>query len=84
VSIFWGLWLFPFGLLVIRSGFIPKVLGALLLLAGLSYLASSAASLCFPDCAPLVATAALPLKVGELPIVIWLLAVGGTSAPSPA
>src|SRR5574341_386512 len=26
-SIFWGLWLFPFGTLVIRSGFIPKVLG---------------------------------------------------------
>src|SRR5262245_12340536 len=26
-AIFWGLWLFPFGLLVIRSGFIPKILG---------------------------------------------------------
>src|SRR6266849_691181 len=28
-EIFWGLWLFPLGLLVIRSGFIPRVLGFL-------------------------------------------------------
>lgn len=27
VSIFWGLWLFPFGFLVFRSGFIPRILG---------------------------------------------------------
>jgi hypothetical protein len=30
-EIFWGLWLFPFGLLVIRSQFLPRVLGALLI-----------------------------------------------------
>ncbi|MGH7427466.1 MAG: DUF4386 domain-containing protein [Gemmatimonadales bacterium] len=33
-SIFWGLWLFPFGMLVIRSGFIPRVFGVLLMMAG--------------------------------------------------
>lgn len=33
VSIFWGLWLFPFGLLVIKSGFFPRILGALLIIA---------------------------------------------------
>ena len=33
-SVFWGLWLFPFGLLVIRCGFIPRVLGVLLMVAG--------------------------------------------------
>jgi hypothetical protein len=26
-QIFWGLWLFPFGVLVIQSGFIPRILG---------------------------------------------------------
>jgi hypothetical protein len=26
-SIFWGLWLIPFGLLVVRSGWFPRVLG---------------------------------------------------------
>jgi hypothetical protein len=33
-SIFWGLWLFPFGRLILRCGFIPRALGALLLVAG--------------------------------------------------
>ena len=30
-AIFWGLWLFPLGLLVYRSGFIPRLLGVLLM-----------------------------------------------------
>jgi hypothetical protein len=30
-EIFWGLWLFPFGLLVWRSRFIPRILGVFLL-----------------------------------------------------
>ena len=38
-SVFWGLWLFPFGMLVIRSGFIPRLLGYLLMLAGTGYVA---------------------------------------------
>ncbi len=40
-SVFWGLWLFPFGMLVIRSGFIPRILGVLLMVAGSAYLASA-------------------------------------------
>lgn len=53
-SVFWGLWLFPFGLLVIRCGFIPRALGALLILAGLGYLCSSFAALVLPQYAPTV------------------------------
>src|SRR5216683_7587393 len=30
-AIFWGLWLFPLGLLVYRSGFLPRMLGVLLM-----------------------------------------------------
>jgi len=37
-QIFWDLWLFPFGILVIRSHFIPRILGYLLFLAALGYL----------------------------------------------
>src|SRR5450631_1318613 len=39
VSIFWGLWLFPLGLLVYRSGFFPRVLGILLMAHCFAYLA---------------------------------------------
>ena len=75
-SIFWGLWLFPFGMLVIRSGFIPRVFGVLLMIAGVAYLASSFATLVLPRYAPLVSQVALPLEVAELPIVFWLLIWG--------
>src|SRR5262249_49783508 len=32
-EIFWGVWLFPFGWLVYRSGFLPRVIGLWLILA---------------------------------------------------
>jgi hypothetical protein len=41
VQIFWGLWLFPFGILVYKSGFLPRFLGALLVLGCFAYAASS-------------------------------------------
>jgi hypothetical protein len=75
-SIFWGLWLFPFGMLVIRSGFIPRFLGVLLMIAGTAYLASSFTTLVLPQYAPLVSQIALPLEVAELPIIFWLLIWG--------
>ncbi len=30
-TIFWGLWLFPFGYLVFKSGYIPRIFGVLLI-----------------------------------------------------
>ena len=48
-QIFWGLWLFPFGICVMRSGFIPRILGILLMIAGCGYLASSVAELVLPQ-----------------------------------
>src|SRR5215470_7677466 len=53
-EIFWGLWLFPFGILVIRSRFIPRVLGYLLFLAAFGYLASSLTFLLLPEYGPVV------------------------------
>src|SRR5216684_7498084 len=53
-QIFWGLWLFPFGMLVIRSGFIPRVLGVLLLIAGSAYVVTSFTSLLLPRYAHVV------------------------------
>jgi hypothetical protein len=83
-SIFWGLWLFPFGMLVIRSRFIPRVLGFLLWIAGAAYLASSFATLVLPRYAPLVGQIALPLEVAELPIIFWLVIWGAKTPPAEA
>ena len=75
-EIFWGLWLFPFGILVIRSRFIPRVLGYFLFLAGVGYLASSLTFLLLPSYGPVVDTVASKLNFFELPIILWLLIWG--------
>jgi len=75
-QIFWGLWLFPFGVLVIRSGFIPRFLGYLLFIAGVGYIANSFAALLLPAQRDLVARFADILQMAELPIIFWLLIWG--------
>jgi|SRR6185295_8528984 len=81
-SIFWGLWLFPFGMLVIRSGFIPRVLGVLLMIAGVAYLAAAFASILLPRYAHAVGQIAGLLEIAEVPIIFWLLIWGARVSPS--
>ncbi len=74
-TLFWGLWLLPFGYLVIRSGFLPKILGAFLVLGGLGYVAQVfwqilVPNLSFPD------FLLFPAAVGEIGICLWLLVAG--------
>jgi hypothetical protein len=80
-QIFWGLWLFPFGILVIRSGFIPRFLGVLLFIAGSGNLASSFTSLVLPSYRQLVDPFVTVLTIGELPIIFWLLIWGTKPQP---
>jgi len=75
-SIFWGLWLFPLGILIVRSGFIPRFFGVLLFFAGVGYLASAFTTLLVPSYASAVDQVAIILEVGELPIIFWLLIWG--------
>jgi uncharacterized protein DUF4386 len=83
-QIFWGLWLFPFGILVIRSGFIPRFLGYLLWIAAFGHLANSATALLWPAGRQAVAQFADLLQMAELPIIFWLLIWGAKVKPLPA
>jgi len=83
-AIFWGLWLFPFGLLVMRCDFIPKVLGILLMIAGLGYVLDSFTSLILPHYQGAVGDVAGILEMGELPIILWLLIWGAKARSGPA
>ncbi len=77
VQIFWGLWLFPFGLLVFKSGFFPKILGVLLIAACFCYLISSFTFLLFPLYGDIVSLiAAVPESIGEVSMILWLLIKG--------
>jgi hypothetical protein len=79
---FWGLWLLPFGFLVFKSGFLPRILGVLLWVAGLGYLASSVISIVLPEVRSAVFRVMMPLYLGEVPIIFWLL-IKGAGEPRP-
>jgi hypothetical protein len=81
-SVFWGLWLFPFGMLVIRSGFIPRVFGVLMIIAGVAYLVSAFTSILLPDYSHRVGQVAMILEMGEVPIILWLLIWGAKEQAS--
>lgn len=75
---FWGLWLLPFGYLVYKSGFLPKVLGIFLMLGCVAYLIDVFGAILFPNYYDYVNTRLLilPAAIGEIGICLWLLTVG--------
>jgi hypothetical protein len=83
-EIFWGLWLFPLGLLVYRSGFLPRFLGVLLILDCLRYVADSFTSILLPQYADIVSRWMKPFSFGELVFMFWLLILGAKPSASPA
>jgi hypothetical protein len=75
-AIFWGLWLFPLGMLVYRSGFFPRILGILLMANCFSYVMNSLTSLVLPQYENIVGRWMTPLQFGELLFMLWLLIMG--------
>ena len=75
-EIFWGLWLFPFGLLVFRSGFLPRFIGVWLMINCFGYVALSVTALFFPDYYGTAFQWSQPILFGELAIMLWLLIKG--------
>jgi hypothetical protein len=76
-SLFWGLWLLPFGWLVLRSARLPRVLGVLLVLGGIGYVMTVFGGLVpgFADSA-LMDYATMPAALGEIGSCLWLLLFG--------
>jgi hypothetical protein len=83
-EIFWGLWLVPFGVLVIRSRFLPRILGAWLILNGFAYVAISFTGLLVPQYNAIVYNIAFPVLFGEMAIALWLLIKGEKVPPMAA
>jgi len=72
-GIFWGLWLFPMGYLVFKSGYIPRILGVLLIIGCFGYLIESFAFFLFPN---FEVEIALFTFWGEVLFPLWLLIKG--------
>ena len=82
-ELFWGLWLFPFGLLVFRSGFLPRFIGVWLMINCVAYLALSPLALFAPDYYGTAFRYATPILFGEMAIMLWLL-IKGAKVPAAA
>jgi hypothetical protein len=83
-EIFWGLWLFPFGALVFRSRFLPRILGVWLIIGGFGYLAISFTGFLLPQYQDMVSNIAFPGMLGEVAIMLWLLIMGAKPQPLAA
>jgi len=78
-----GLWLLPFGALIYRSGFIPRTIGVLLIIAGSAYVISTLIFFLAPDLFRyssvfMMAAAA----AGEISIMGYLLIKGARTEPA--
>ena len=83
-EIFWGLWLFPFGLLVFRSGFLPRFIGVWLMINCFGYVVLSVTALFFPSYYEAAFKWAQPVLFGELAIMLWLLIKGAKVPTAPS
>jgi hypothetical protein len=76
-KVFFGLWLVPLGLLIVRSGFLPKVLGWLLVVGGVGYVVDVPVHFLAPHVAAAVTPiATAPSGVAEVSLILWLLVKG--------
>jgi hypothetical protein len=84
-SIPWGLWLVPFGYLVFRCGFLPRILGLLLILRAIGYIAHFFGRLLFEgyDASGLERIFMAP-GIAEILTCLWLLLMGARRSPFPS
>ncbi len=71
-GIFFGLWLIPMGWLARRAGWMPDLLGWILLVGGAGYVASALVNYVLPDPGLMVTLLTVPATVGELWMVGYL------------
>lgn len=75
-QISFGLWLVPLGYLAIKSGFLPRILGMLLIIAAFGHMSGSFAAFLLPGFESFADIAAAL----EIPFGLWLLVKGVKSA----
>lgn len=76
-QIFWGLWLLPFGILVYKSNFIPRIFGILLVINCFAYLITTFFRLMELHLTDVITYILVPfIMIGEFAIMLWLLIKG--------
>jgi hypothetical protein len=86
-QVFFGLWLWPLGYLIVKSGFIPRIIGVMLIVACFGYLADVLIFALVPGFDVVISEFTF---VGELMLLVWLLVRGvnterwASALPQPA
>lgn len=83
-EILWGAWLFPLGILVYRSRFLPRFLGVWLVINGFAYVILSFTGLLLPQYQGKVFLISQPALFGELALMLWLVIKGAKPQPLDA
>ena len=78
-EVFWGLWLFPLGLLAWRSGFMARIVAVAAIAGGTGYLLDAALALLAPSSWNVLSFGVTFLELGEPVLILWLLIVGARS-----
>ena len=80
-EIFWGLWLFPLGLLIYRSGLIPRLIGGWLMINCFGWLVLSITALFFLGNYNALFGYLQPVLFGEMALMLYLL-IKGAKVPA--
>jgi hypothetical protein len=82
-GLFFGLWLIPMGWLVVRSRWLPQLLGQVLMAGGVGYVLSTFVSYVFANAGVVSGLLTVPATIGELWIVGYLILFGVRVHPRP-
>jgi len=76
-QIFFGVWLFPLGYLVFKSGFLPKFLGVILMVHCVTWTTTSLLYFLYVPGYAAITTISFPLGfIAEFGLTLWLLIMG--------
>ena len=83
-TFFWGAWLAPYGWLVLKSGSIPRWLGAMLLIGSVGYLTELFGPMLMANFheIPFADYVSAPASVGEIGSCLWLVIMGARASKS--
>ena len=83
LELFWVFYYFAFGLLILRSGYLPKIFGILLMIMGIGFGANILDKFLVPQFYPALFTqfAMLGGALGAIPTMLWLLIAGAKDQP---
>lgn len=75
-QIFFGAWVFPLGYLVFKSGFLPRILGVVLMIHCFTWLSYVLLFFLFPDFTAITYVSWLLGFIAEFGLTLWLLIMG--------